>query len=389
MSERFYPQVVGSGTGAYLLAKGLLANGHQVTVVTDRMIGELPGASELPFDMRYIDSFEEYIMGRCSPKNPTEQIYQVLKEGAFDIIHVHNLMPLLVISLIKSLVRCPVVFTIYNTPNGSQRAIGYFEDAELDLALAKSIAGSDVYSRLIATSQCYYDFALRLGVPEELINLCYLGVEQDNFAKHLEAKDSIDLRKYFGTQLDRRELIILLPGRIVERKGVVEAVRALAEVNKSRPAKLILTGMALPFSSEFGKRVKDEIKRSGMEGQIIVPKYTILREDLPFVYKRADIVVTPSYYEGLGLTAIETLQASRPLIATAVSGLNEVAKNDVNALTVPPRDSDALARAIVKLDDNPKLAKRLAVNGPKSIRKFDISEHVRKVQAIYEEIIGE
>lgn len=74
LTERFYPQVVGSGTSAYLLAKGLLTKGHHVTVITDASIRKLKGASELPFDMVYVDQLEKFNTGQSSFKVPIEQI---------------------------------------------------------------------------------------------------------------------------------------------------------------------------------------------------------------------------------------------------------------------------------------------------------------------------
>lgn len=336
--------------------------------------------------MIYIDQLESYNVGEASFKTPMQQISRVLKEVRFDIVHVHNLMPLLLLSLMKDIIRCPIVFTFYNTPNQKERAIGYFEEPELDLALARNIVESSQYSIAIATSKCYYDFGLRLGMPEDKVSLCYLGIELNEFVATSTISTS-KLRKYFGTQIVDGDLVILLPGRIVKRKGVLETIKALAIVNESIDAKLILTGMALPFDQQFGEEVLAQIKKYGMESKVVVPVTTIPRTDLSTVYARADIVVTPSYYEGLGMTAVEALQSSRPLVATSVSGLNEVAINNVNAITVPPYDADSIAQAIIKLVKNPELASKLASNGPSSVKKFDIQEHVKGVESIYKDVL--
>ncbi|MCQ4191230.1 glycosyltransferase, partial [Methylocystis suflitae] len=92
--------------------------------------------------------------------------------------------------------------------------------------------------------------------------------------------------------------------------------------------------------------------------------------DMPTLLAEADIVVLPSYREGLPKTLIEAAACARPLITTDVPGCREVVMDGVDGLLVPARDAKALACAIAKLHDNPTLAKRLG----KAARKKALSE---------------
>lgn len=104
-----------------------------------------------------------------------------------------------------------------------------------------------------------------------------------------------------------------------------------------------------------------------------------------------DIVVVPSIArEGLGLAALEAMDAARPVIASAVGGLPEVVADGQTGLLVPPADPQALAHAIEALLDSPELGQRLGEAGRRRVEShFRASAMVRRVEGIYEEAIGE
>jgi glycosyltransferase involved in cell wall biosynthesis len=61
-----------------------------------------------------------------------------------------------------------------------------------------------------------------------------------------------------------------------------------------------------------------------------------------------DLVVHPATAEGLGVALLEAAAARRPIVATAVGGIPEVIRDGETGLLVPPRDADALARAVLR-----------------------------------------
>lgn len=385
LSARFYPQIVGSGTTAYMYAKGLHDRGHQVTVITDETIKDLLGDEQMPFGVRYIPGLEGFAMGRVSFKQPADDLYSVIKKMDFDVLHVNNFMQMLLVSLFRPLIGKPVVFSFYNTPNGSKRAMGYFDSADLDLALARNIIGQKQYDRLVVGSKCYRDFALDLGADGSITEFEYLGIDHEQFEKSIQESAGTDLGQYFGGKLNSG-FIFMLPGRIVLRKGILEAVKALAIVRKKYPAKLVLTGLAMPFDADFGSQIMKEAKRLGVDEAIIGPDKVISRNDLPALYKRSDVVLVPSYYEGLGLTAIEALKTGRSLIVTKAPGLDEVGIHEQNAVVVSPKDDRELAEAMIRLIEDAELRKRLEKAGPESSKRFDNAAYVKRLEEIYKEV---
>src|SRR5574344_1931212 len=135
IAGKFYPMIVGSGMATYFVASEMARRGHNVTVVVDREYSEALKAEGLPFKVRYVSDYTSFMMGEKGFRGATEDIYLGLKGSNFDVIHVFNYLPMLLFSMIRSLFAAPVFFTFWNTPYKSERAIGFYDDHDLDIEL--------------------------------------------------------------------------------------------------------------------------------------------------------------------------------------------------------------------------------------------------------------
>jgi glycosyltransferase involved in cell wall biosynthesis len=114
--------------------------------------------------------------------------------------------------------------------------------------------------------------------------------------------------------------------------------------------------------------------------------FTGRRDDVPAVTAALDVAVLPSYREAQGLSILEALALSRPVVASNVGGIPEMITDGVNGLLVPPHDPDALATAIVRLLQDHPLADTLGRAGHDMVHdRFDITVMVGLVQQIYED----
>src|SRR5690606_23616406 len=82
-------------------------------------------------------------------------------------------------------------------------------------------------------------------------------------------------------------------------------------------------------------------------------------DDMAALFAGVDMVVLPSYREGLPKGLIEAAACGLPLVTCDVPGCREVVSDEVDGLLVPRRDAAALARAIARLQDDASLAARL------------------------------
>ena len=99
-----------------------------------------------------------------------------------------------------------------------------------------------------------------------------------------------------------------------------------------------------------------------------------------------DVAVLPSYREAQGLTVLEAMALSRPVVASNVGGIPEMIEDGVTGLLVPPHDADALAGAIIRLLRDHSYADTLARAGHDLVHdRFCIELMVRAVESIYDD----
>lgn len=178
-------------------------------------------------------------------------------------------------------------------------------------------------------------------------------------------------------------LRVLLPARLLWDKGLAEYVQAARVLHaEGRPIDFLLAGDPDPGNPA----AVPEPEVRGWVGQGIV-QWLGHVDDMPALLRSVDIVALPSYREGLPKGLIEAAASGCALVTTDVPGCRDVVTHEVDGLLVPVRDGAALARAIVRLQDDPALRVRLAEAGRrKAIAQFDERRVVRQTLAVYREL---
>jgi glycosyltransferase involved in cell wall biosynthesis len=111
-------------------------------------------------------------------------------------------------------------------------------------------------------------------------------------------------------------------------------------------------------------------------------------DDMPALLRSVDAVVLPSYREGLPKGLIEAAACALPLVTTDVPGCRDVVTDGIDGLLVPPRNSAALADAILKLMSDRLLCRRLgAAARAKALSRFEESRVVDSTLSVYRELI--
>ncbi len=114
--------------------------------------------------------------------------------------------------------------------------------------------------------------------------------------------------------------------------------------------------------------------------------FTGRRDDVPAVTAALDVAVLPSYREAQGLSILEAMALSRPVVASNVGGIPEMIEDGVTGLLVPPHDADALAGAITRLLRDHPYADTLGRAGHDLVHdRFCIELMVEAIQTIYDE----
>ncbi|MES1936576.1 glycosyltransferase family 4 protein [Salinisphaera hydrothermalis] len=100
----------------------------------------------------------------------------------------------------------------------------------------------------------------------------------------------------------------------------------------------------------------------------------------------ADAFVLPSRHEGIGGAALDAMRAGLPVVASAVDGLPEFVDDGRNGLLVPPGDENALFNALIRLRDEPELARALGAAGQSTAARFSVARMADAYQALYARI---
>ena len=118
--------------------------------------------------------------------------------------------------------------------------------------------------------------------------------------------------------------------------------------------------------------------------------FTGRRDDVPAVTAALDVAVLPSYREAQGLSILEAMALSRPVVASAVGGIPEMVEDGLTGLLVPPRERAPLAGAIARLLTDHPYADTLARAGKDLVHeRFCIEVMVRAVETIYDEAVAD
>ncbi|MGB9742277.1 MAG: glycosyltransferase family 4 protein [candidate division WOR-3 bacterium] len=180
---------------------------------------------------------------------------------------------------------------------------------------------------------------------------------------------------------------ILFVGRLVERKGVRYLIEAAKKLTPNYPVviDIVGTGPELP-------KLKKLTAELGLDG-VVRFHGQISSAELQSHYARADIFVLPAVIdskgdtEGLGVVLIEALTFQKPVVASAVGGITDIIHHEKTGLAVPPADSQALARAIARLLDEPELARTLAHQGYLHIQQnYSWQAIINRLIQLYQEL---
>jgi glycosyltransferase involved in cell wall biosynthesis len=241
-----------------------------------------------------------------------------------------------------------------------------------DRATVKALTPS--MDRLIAVSQ-----SIVRKIADERgglapVSLIYNGVDLDRY-EHQEP--CCTLHEEYGMAPDAQ--IVGVVARLEPEKGHPTLLEAWPAVLRSCPeAYLLIVGEG--SQREALERQAEDLRI----GHRVV--FTGRRDDIPAVTAALDVAVLPSYREAQGLTILEAMALTRPVVASNVGGIPEMIQDGVTGLLVPPHDADALSTAIVRLLSDHPLADMLARAGHDMVHdRFCIQLMVRSIEDIYDE----
>jgi glycosyltransferase involved in cell wall biosynthesis len=248
-----------------------------------------------------------------------------------------------------------------------------------ELIKREKIFAKWVYKFIVLNSTVYE--MLKQTVPQEKINIIHDGVDLKEFIQIGTGA----LRKEFN--LDSEPVIGII-GRIIKGKGHKEFILTAEEVLRIRPnVHFVIVGDAKGGSDRYYNDIIDLVSKEHLKNNVI---FTGWRTDVKGILNDIDLVVQPyTLPEGLPNILIEAMALGKPVVTTNIPGPSEIVADGQTGFLVPSKDPLALAEAILKLLDNPQLAKQMGEAGRKRVEQlFNIQDTVKKIQELYLQVLN-
>lgn len=192
-----------------------------------------------------------------------------------------------------------------------------------------------------------------------------------------------------NARADSKESIVkvLISTRLLLDKGIIEFVESARYLKLKAKVSIDFLIAGSPDPGNPSSVTLDQINR-WVEQKFV--NYLGHVDQMEKLLTKVDIVVLPSYREGVPRILIEAAASGLPLVATDVPGCREIVKNGVNGLLVPVRDSSALAAAIQYLAENPAERLRMGEAGREiAINEFDERIVISSTLSVYHELVPE
>lgn len=369
----YYPVLGGIENHVRVLAEGLAARGHTVTVLVtslgaqDEVIRpEVPGPGRLT-----IIKAGRALHLSSTPLSP-RMLWHARHLGTVDIAHLQYPYPPGDLAYLALPHRPPLIISYQSDIVRQRRLLQLYGPLlrwMLDHA-ARILASSPAY---IASSPWLHPRAARCAVVPP-------SVDPERFAGPGLA-GAPDMPALHGADVPT----ILFVGRLRYYKGIHFLLEALPRLRT--PARLLLVGTG-PETA----RLQAQVQALGLGAQVHFLG-EVSDAHLPAIYHAADLFVLPSHLraEAFGIVQLEAQSAGLPIVCTELgTGTSYITRHGQTGFVVPPADPVALARAIDVLLANPTLARQMGAAGQARARQeFSHTRMLDRVEAVYRAVLAE
>jgi colanic acid/amylovoran biosynthesis glycosyltransferase len=214
---------------------------------------------------------------------------------------------------------------------------------------------------------------IELGCPPDQIAVHHMGIELSKFP----------LPKRRGARGDDT-VRLLSVARLVEKKGVEYAIRAVARLREKTERRIEYRVLGDgPLRRELEELVReldvgDSVRLMGEMDQRGV-REAMLHSD---IFVAPSVVAEDGDMEGVPVSIMEAMASRLPVVSTLHSGIPELVHDGISGLLVPERDSAGLARALARLTDDAGLRRRMGIAGRQVV------EHDYDLDGLNDRLVG-
>ena len=198
---------------------------------------------------------------------------------------------------------------------------------------------------------------------------------------------AVDVERFHpsATRGDQDPPVMLYHGRVDARKGVLDLLDAVRQLRDTGDRfRLLISGIGPTFDETAASipllRLQDHVEMTGY----------VDYADVPNVYRRADIFVSPTYAEGFSNTILEAMASRLAVVSCRSVGVVDCIRDGENGLLTEPGDRDGLAEALRRVLRDAALRRRLADTALEECRAvYSWSKVGGQIMDVYSTVAGQ
>ncbi|KSV16084.1 glycosyl transferase family 1 [Dehalococcoides mccartyi] len=299
--------------------------------------------------------------------NLKNRIKQVLETEKFDVIHLHEPFMIMLCSAMLRFSKTCNVATFHASQGKPGYNLGWPFTRIFLRRRRRNLHGH------MAVSKAALRFASKY-IPGDY-TIVPNGIDLDLFNTEVQP-----VPEYLDDKLN-----ILFVGRMESRKGLDYLIDAYAQIKPLCPqTRLLVVGPGTPRQMSH---YRSKVKRHGLSDVVFTGG--VACNELPRYYKTAHIYCSPATgQESFGIVLLEAMALGVPIVASQIEGYQCVLTDNKEGLLVPPKNSDKLAEALLKLIAQPDLRSELSAGGLKTVQQYSWKRVAKKVEEYYHLVLS-
>lgn len=298
------------------------------------------------------------------------RLWLFLKRNPWTVVHTHTTKGGIIGRLAARLAGIPIVihtihgFAIHERTN---ICVAYI------YGLIERVAAAWC-TRIVTVSHFHRAWAIKFGIPCGKIVAIPNGVPDRGFARKF--------REPNHCPHDSCNCTILYLGRLAAGKGIEDLLEATAVLAKRGRIQV-----SVNIVGDGPSRIRLESIAKTLGVQQIV-SFVGHQKDVSEYLTTSDLVVLPTFREGMSISLLEAMAAGKPIVTTNIGSNKEATRNGYAAILVEPGDVAALADAVQNVLEDPKLSAELSRRSRERYEEdYKLERMLSQYAGLYDELI--
>lgn len=383
-TDTYTPFINGVTTSIVMLEKALIKAGHEVFIVTvnpedisykyedETRVIRIPGIPIGIYDYRLTGIYPLKAIGK-------------IKNWNLDIIHSHTEFGVGTFArIIAKQYDIPLVHTYHTMYEDYVHYIthGHFDKSSKKIVEYLTMFYCDKTAKklIVPSKKTYQLFKNKYKVDKE-IEVVPTGMELDRFFKENFSKEEI-LKTKEDLGIKKDDFVILYVGRLAKEKNVELLLEAQAKlIKKNKKCKLMIVGSG-PDYENFIEYSRD----LGIQKSVVFTN-AIPYDQIPIYYQLANLFATASITETQGLTVLEAMAASKPIICIKDEAFEETVTHNKNGYIF--KDKEDYIQCITNLIKDKDRLLEMANEARKTAEKHSLKQYANQILKVYHSCIDE